>query len=380
MGMKKGVIFGFLFLVLVFSVFVSAFSFSDLFKTTGKATWEITEPTGVCLSNTIDQSLCLYNSISECTPTCSGEMTDLEYLQCAQQTNCRWDDDYVEVSDSLINVNQGWNLMWGFFYPGFMSSSNDLTPNNVKGIYIMNPLERNYIQMYPIVDTTGIDSISGNYVAQGYYPGIGKGDSSFLVWVYFDKAGSFKFRLPEGFKTDIYNTCLFSGWNFVGILPGVFYDTNGVNQISFKLNDIKGNCNIEKAYFFGGTNENPSVTNEWVEVGVNNLISDAEMYGALAVQVTSDCILGRTNNQKTCEDSDGSMKLNVKGTVTIKDNLGSVISTETDFCQTDDSKPNFGGLIEKHCDFDSAGRVIIKTTEIPTGSSWCNSCSDGVCV
>ena len=51
------------------------------------------------------------------------------------------------------------------------------------------------------------------------------------------------------------------------------------------------------------------------------------------------------------------MKLNVKGTVTIKDNLGSVISTETDFCQTDDSKPNFGGLIEKHCDFDSAGRV-----------------------
>ncbi len=70
-----------------------------------------------------------------------------------------------------------------------------------------------------------------------------------------------------------------------------------------------------------------------------------------------------------CVDSDGGQFNKVKGTTTIKDSSGKIISNETDRCV-------FGGVYENYCDASNTSKSLAILMPCDKGSS----CQDGACI
>ncbi|MBI2043670.1 hypothetical protein HYT25_04750 [Candidatus Pacearchaeota archaeon] len=357
--MKGGVIFVGLFLVLVLgvSVFVSA-GFFDNFKATGKTVWEITEPTGICGGESGTNS----DGALSFDQNCVGYDSS---TTCESVSGCEWETTFTEFMDNPLHVNQGWNLVWGIYFPSQISSG--INPEELKAIYWTNPVTKGYTLGWSSGEGPNLQTGEfGTGFDVGYLEGYSLSSSSNLNWVYFNESGDIKFRLPEGISSginelDTEGISMISGWNFLGIFPFLFKDITGAVQNSFTLNDINGNCNIEKAYFFGGGPDDPSTIGEWVEVGVSDEVSNSNMYRIMVVKVTGDCILGKTNHQKTCIDTDGLLRKTIKGTVTIKDSNLAILDTAEDVCENagDSDNPNRKILQEKYCKYGANGDVSI---------------------
>lgn len=401
MLMKKGAIFVFIFLILGVSVFVSAFSFQDLFKPTGKVAWEITEPTGICvgaIGNNNDglfsftqkcvgyssKSTCEAVSISNCDPSKPDCPNPPTYP-------CEWELSYTTVMNNPLHVNQGWNLLFGLIYPSQIS--NGLNPNTVKAIYNFNPLAKNYNSYWTTDDGPAGPTSPQDFAAlQGYHL---SSLSNSLNWVYFNESGDIKYRFLNGYITrgmpNEFLTAgmyMIKGWNFLPIVPIFFnnitYDgiVPNTNKGSFTLNSIIGNCDITKAYFFGGDfTNNPEISNQiWTEVMINDPIGDENLFRVMAVNVSSDCIIGKTNHKNICTDTDGGIRFNIKGSVKITGSSGNIIDTQNDSCGN--IYANQEGLEEKYCQYNDVGDVSIGALPFGIGgnSSLGANCVDGAII
>lgn len=419
--MKRGLIFGLLlFLILGISILVIA-----------QNTWQITEPTGICGGLSGDSS---DGSISF-VPECIGYSSSKECMSIKNEDGspiCEWESPYAEFMDNTIHVNKGWNLLWGLYYPSQISEG--LHPNAVKAIYNMNPITKEYgpyftIYSLKVINETTNETIlfiekelptytSDSDFDVGYLEGYHL--SSFtdnLNWVYFNESGNIKYRIfdlkqrnvdvfgennPNVWIYDPYlnefltaGISMISGWNLLGVTPVFFYDYGSTEnpddwdkKSSFVLNDFSGNCDMEKAYFYGGTDPSDvSSIGQWTEIGINEPIQDTNLFRVMIIKVTNDCVLGRDNNQKICEDTDGLIRKTVKGTVTIKDKDGNILNSEEDKCITleeisqnegmefPDNEGNEKILREKYCKYDENGDVSIGTLDFSEINN--EACSDG---
>jgi len=387
---------------LLTGVFVSAglFNFGNN-KVTGKAvdkgiTWQIEEPTGICMSSRYDIGDLLESNTfltDPCQRITNRAACDGSVYQCV------WNPEPYEFLEQSIEVSEGWNLIYGLMFPGQISSG-DISPDNILAGYLLNPYDKNYYMLYPNYSGEYISFNNPEYVGDAFVTGSG------IFWIYFNKSGSFKFRTFPVFmeaenlelykyESDFYNNSLkpslglgdpllVKGWNFVPITLGMFYDLEGVSKNSFDLSSIKGTCNIEKAYLFTTAGETQG---EWNQVGLNGAISKDYLLKAVAVKVSDDCILGKIKQGLSCTMT-APLRVNVQGTATVLNN-GMIVESKTDYClstgnvvQFYDDEDNFSTYnatlaVDYYCSFSEEGNIILKESQRSCGPG---GCSNGVCI
>ena len=128
--------------LVLFIGIVSAGLFSNLFKATGKVTWQIEDPTGVCVANDADP---LFRSNTFLNSSCN--LVD-NSVTCNDLSGCSWNNGFEEFLDKEINVTEGWNLIMGLLFPSQISEG-DISPDNIKVGYVLDVFDKQYYQLYP---------------------------------------------------------------------------------------------------------------------------------------------------------------------------------------------------------------------------------------
>lgn len=156
---------------------------------------------------------------------------------------------------------------------------------------------------------------------------------------------------------------LFDGWNFMTVNAFMLYD-NSWRFDGLSLEDMKGGCNIERAYWFD------SDVQDWAEISPSSKFVDGDIGKGFVVEVSGDCYLGDSradvvpptipggNNIDRCTDSDGGNSYYEKGLVETSD------ESVWDYCDGNT-------LYELNC-YEFGGDVSIYACP--------NGCSDGACV
>lgn len=165
---------------------------------------------------------------------------------------------------------EGWNLAinFGNFADFNIIQSdpevNEIKKSNILAVYYYSPIQGKYLEVYPNKDAS-FDSEDWEHRTNAAY------------WVYSNKEGIITYEtddvkdVEDGIK-------LFSGWNILGVTPGM----GDVN-----IEDLVGSCNIEKVYFYS------SYDVKWFKI--DNLGNDFEgnMVGSGALlKVSDDCVFG----------------------------------------------------------------------------------------
>jgi hypothetical protein len=143
-----------------------------------------------------------------------------------------------------LNLEKGWNLIaYGESFPFYMSEGyigenlpiyqkimdyiNIPDINRKKAdaplfAYLYNPETNNYIKIFP-------DNEVGDTVTK----------SNYAMWVYVKEPTKVKYFAPNAPKLS--DTKLINGWNFLAINP---------EMVGKSLNEIKGNCDWSKIYYY----------------------------------------------------------------------------------------------------------------------------------
>lgn len=172
-----------------------------------------------------------------------------------------------------IPVIKGWNLVAsGFTFASdlrYLDETGDIKYDNIKAVYVYSNKIIEYISNYPEYDQR-------LYSANDYFNGDEQDIIGQANWIYVDKSGTLKYQ-TKAIKT-IDSTNLFAGWNFVSITP---------EMIDKSLDNIKGSCDIEKAYFWN------YVDKKWEEFPLVEDFEESEALGyGLIIKVTNNCKLG----------------------------------------------------------------------------------------
>jgi hypothetical protein len=384
------------FVILVLGIFVLSFLFMGLIsaglfnknKITGNAvgevSWQLEDSSGICLNSKKDIND-LLESNSFLNNSCNFARSSQE---CNSLPDCMWTDgEWAEFMDKPIHVEKGWNLISGLLFPSQISEG-DISPNNIKAGYLLDKSNQKYYQLYPEYDKSHEDFSAINYTS---YIRNGVNEGGFILWIYFNKSGDFKFRGVPVLRTGsdssedgISDPLLVKGWNFIGINPAMFKDENGVSQDFFTLNEIRGNCNIQESYIF-----NSEEGGKWDFVNVvGGIISDDYLMRGLAIKVSDDCILGRSKLGFDCIMTEGPRRDVVGSVAIIKD--GETIETKTDSCLSDEESETGQGYTTTYvCSYSKEGNVTIKAIKesCPTNpgfyvdsdpaSAYCNN---GLCI
>jgi len=139
-------------------------------------------------------------------------------------------------------------------------------------------------------------------------------------------------------------------------------------MIGKSLNDINGNCNIQKAYFWSFENQ---MWSDMINSGFSIFQNSQTGFG-FVIKVSDNCKLGTSediipslpnlpDDQKKCTDSDGGVNYNTKGTASKEDK-----GNTTDFCV------NTIKLSEALCNND--GNPAYAQYNCPNG------CNNGACI
>lgn len=195
-------------------------------------------------------------------------------------------------------------------------------------------------------------------------PSIGARIITQPAWVYSEKRGLLK--MEDDISIVLSKNELKYGWNFVTITP----------DFTSPLNQMKGDCNIQKAYMYDAENQ------EWLNL--ENYMGEERMLGensaqgqGLVIKVTDSCYMGGSGSSttppelprdsETCTDTDGGLDYYVKGTVTGQNEDAPIkeITSATDTC-----------------DGDTLYEWICKNSEEYDDEAYIcpNGCSDGVCI
>ena len=152
--------------------------------------------------------------------------------------------DSIKSYDATIPISKGWNLVYGTFiqFDGSISSDSEIRKENIKAVYFYSREEREYLQVYPTEKE--YENYARNLRINGDNNKISYAMQS-PYWVYSSKAGLLKYNLRAIYRDDnqiVLTTNDFSlspGWNFV--TPSSQFNDKTIN-------DLKGNCEIEKVY------------------------------------------------------------------------------------------------------------------------------------
>ena len=185
---------------------------------------------------------------------------------------------FVFAEELRIPIQKGWNLVYGLNgakTPTDILSGSEIQSQNIKAIYVYLPQINNYGRVHPNPE---VDKIL-------QYLTVDEVENS-VFWVYSDKSGNAKFNVD----TPIYQfdqRVLNQGWNFVGItadmIPGP-QDTN--------LKDIKGNCNIEKSYFW------IAETQKWEKAPIEYAqLEERSLGSGWIIKVSNNCRLGKSGGE-----------------------------------------------------------------------------------
>ena len=177
-----------------------------------------------------------------------------------------------------VKLEKGWNLIVDGT-PDLMQNriyavDSDIRSDNIKAIYGYNTKAKEYVKVYPDGESAKIQVWAASY---------GQSENTFSTafWVYSDKAGYLRYA-PDEYILDLNQRELFAGWNFVGITP------------EFKgrqLKEMKGHCNIEKAYAYNNKNYAGHDSPSWEVVRDITNFEGAEGTGMI-VKVSAACKLG----------------------------------------------------------------------------------------
>ena len=255
----------------------------------------------------------------------------------------------------ILEVSRGWNLISGLYPPQQISQESDIKQADIKAVWFYSPIEKKYIEIYPTLDRTNLQDYDDEYVF------------SSSMWVYSDKEGILIYdSIVYSDFPSLETTQLISGWNFVTITPEI--DEKSID-------DIKGGCNIEKAYLFDSTNQQWGTILNLLD-DKNILKDEGKIGGGFVVKVTDNCKFGTFRsliNPPTIpidyQENDGGKNINFKGTTTGMDWQGNQVSL-TDECE-EDIYENY--LREYYC-LDNV--VQNEGNFCPSGTT----CSNGACI
>jgi hypothetical protein len=227
--------------------------------------------------------------------------------------------------ESEVYLSKGWNLVpVGNNLGGSIDMERD-----IRAIFYFNYIDQEYFggESYSKPANNEYANIVKKYGEQraqemGYRQ---------PAWIYSEKEGTYKVEYGV-WKLNSHE--LVAGWNFATITP---------EYIDKSFNDLKGNCDFEKAYVWNQQQQ------EWGEqIDFNENIDNDLLLNGMIIKVSSDCNLGSSGGSTTsppglpidCQEDDGGKNINVKGTTAGMSSWGvgdesSVQVSVTDVCEED---------------------------------------------
>jgi hypothetical protein len=178
---------------------------------------------------------------------------------------------YSSVDDTTIFKfeKSGWYLL--------PSNVDSRCEGSIKAVWIWLPSKQMYVGSVSGPLSSDDGALLSSEVSLGY---IKEGLNS--VWVYLSQPCTFSYKFPSSGQDSIK---LAGGWNFLVSNP---------SYIGKSLNDVKGNCNIDKAYYW---NADVRGGNGWSEIGDTNNRFDSENTGiGFIVKVSEGCTFGSESN------------------------------------------------------------------------------------
>ena len=178
---------------------------------------------------------------------------------------------YASNTKNYYNFEKGWNLVLGFTFPDKLSG--EILPANIKAVYILKQPTQEFVRIYPDPETKKMEGLDDDYYEKT------------AQFVYSDKAGKSEYTFEEPLPPKYWNEHqIYKGWNLVGLSN---YMIEGQGNPDLTLKDIKGTCNIERAYyFFGG---------QWIRFDMPEMDSTLFLKGLL-IKVPDNCVMGMVAN------------------------------------------------------------------------------------
>jgi len=377
-----------LFLCLFSIVLVSAFSFGDFFdKFTGNVVGTSCTDTDTGLLYNIKGTTtgCLANgTCGDFEDFCVGTFELNEYscngtevIASTRYCNCETGECVNDREKITTEVKEGWNLVPTLVSPNHQINGGDIMPSNIRAIYQAMPVSREYINIWEDGSLLDEDNLvendpnlakihfTSNEINMGGYD-----DErllrSFAVWLYSDIEGTLEFDsiMEEDYRAP---TQLIEGWNFIGILPSMFNDSDLIT-----LNNFRGNCDFLQAHFI---DKNDTGQDTWIPIDLDEVFDRSVEGRGFIVEVLETCIFGEIVEGTTCTDTDGGYNRNSGGTVNLTNSTGTYF--ESDSC-VGNTLGQLGTVIENEC-FFYRGEVKINKI-IHSGCNACNangdSCND----
>jgi len=172
-----------------------------------------------------------------------------------------------------FDFDEGWNLVYGLQTPDQLDGQ-VLEKQNIKAIYAFIPSTQQYLRAWPNPDSKAwedLDKIMDDHELL-----------QTAFWVYTDKGAISEYWLYDSPKPYTERQ-IYKGWNFVGITPDMISDS--------EIGNLKGNCNIEKSYFW--VNE----FQEWRDLPLSSKFNDNRFVGfAWVIKVSNNCNFGTSLN------------------------------------------------------------------------------------
>jgi len=181
---------------------------------------------------------------------------------------------------------KGWNLVSVYAFPdafeGRIAELNKKQLNNdgIRGIFFYDKyLSKRYIQLYPNYETEKMNALKDyleNDRTDSFSPASSTASS---MWVYSNKKQEKTYATTDG-PPLLSSMTLKAGWNFLSVTP---------QMIGKKLADIKGNCNVLRAYAWDPRSQ------QWASI-INISFDDEGLGMGFVIQVSSNCKLGASEN------------------------------------------------------------------------------------
>ena len=274
-----------------------------------------------------------------------------------------------------VNIEKGWNLIYGFADVNQIQEG-DISKSDIKAIYVLIPPTQKYIRLYPNAENYGIpDKDIDDILLRTAF------------WVYSDSSATMEYKLYESFPL-IREKELYSNWNLFAVSPDfVFKDFNiGLLRDKFlSLNEVKGNCNIQDAYFWDAKKQ------EWYkDTKYLDAYFEQEHIGlGVVIKVSNRCNLGISGsgsitqppqiptglleqNSIRCEDTDGGKNYYLSGVAkTFSDDVDYALDSAGESCVGENNQGN--QVIESYCN-NGDSQVKQEYYVCPNG------CSNGACI
>lgn len=189
-------------------------------------------------------------------------------------TELKWGFTTTDASveqKSLVLI-KGWNLIQGLADPSFIVSGTQGRANSqgyIKAIFAFNPINKEYVRVYPNPERTALDALPSSILQLPLWV-YSSGDGETISYQTESLTGNFQFTWP-------------AGWNFISV---------GNEMVGRSLDEIKGNCNIEKAFGWDPKSQ------DWISIMTTPFDKEAVGMGYV-IKFSSDCKLGTSTTEGT---------------------------------------------------------------------------------